>query len=183
MRVVPERLPAQPVLPAQTFVQICSPERGQDADHRNRDSGLTDEGDLSIEDVVRILVEADDETARDLDAVRLDVADGLQQVELGVDGLVGAEEALDGRGLDPEEDEAEAGIAHRPHQLIIGAEVDRGLGEELERKAVVALPALEHRQRTLRQPAVADEIVVDEEDRPTPPCGKKGVQLCGHAVR
>ena len=64
--------------------------------------------DLTIEDVLGVLVEPDDEAARDLDAVGLDATDGFKQVEVGVDRFVGAGQALDGRCLDAEEYEVEA---------------------------------------------------------------------------
>jgi hypothetical protein len=42
---------------------------------------------------------------------------------------------------------------------------------------VVGLPALERLQRALGEPAVADEVVVDEEDRPAPPRRVEGIQV------
>ncbi len=182
VRVVAVRLPEQAALPTQSFVQLRPFERGEEADHRDRDSGVTDERDLTVEDVFGVLVEADDEAARDLDAVGLDAANGIQEIELDVDGLVRPAEALERRGLDPEKHEVEPGLAHPRHQLVVGAEVDRSLGEELERVAVVELPALERSQRPLGESTVADEVVVDEEDRPAPSGRDQGVQLRRHAV-
>ena len=42
--------------------------------------------------------------------------------------------------LDADEEREEIGVAHQRQQLVVVREVDRGLGGELERKAVRLLP-------------------------------------------
>ena len=86
------------------------------------------------------------------------------------------------RGFDPEEDGGEAGRRHRVHQLRHRGQIDAGLGVQLERPAVGALPFLDARQELRHQLAVADEVVVDDEDGAAKARLEQGVQLGQHLL-
>ena len=111
------------------------------------------------------MIEADDEAAGDLQSRLLDLFDGSHQVALDVVVLAAlGQRFLVGR-FDADEDHGESCAGHQVQELVVVGEVYRRFGEELERPRFLFLPFDDCRQDFPFQfPAVADEIVVDEED-------------------
>ena len=60
-------------------------------------------------------------------------------------------------------------VDHLVHQLVVLGQAERGLGEEAEGIVPLLLPARHLRQERLDLPHVADEVVVDDEERASPP--------------
>src|SRR5207302_8604776 len=92
-------------------------------------------------------------------------------------------ERLDRRSLDPEEDGGESRLHHRLDQRRKRRQVDTRLGVELEGTAVFALPARDLGQELGRLAPVADEVVVDDEDRSAPTELVERVELAQHLRR
>ena len=68
------------------------------------------------------------------------------------------------RRLDADEDRGEVRLAHQLQQLVVLRDVERHLGHELDRIAVLLLPLGQRVQQLLGFLLVADEVVVDDED-------------------
>src|SRR5262249_12231812 len=112
----------------------------------------------------RVVVEADDEAREDVDAMRIDAPHAGEHVLAQVLRLAGLAQALGLRRFDADEDPAEAGRAEEAEQLRGLRAVERGLGADSEAITVPLLVLAEEAQQLLRRLAVADEVVVDEED-------------------
>ena len=117
----------------------------QQADHGSNDAALLDEFDLLLEDGGRIVVEADDETALDLQAGALDPLDIRHQVTVQVLLLVAFGQAVIVGRLHTDEDSIEAGLGHHVHQRLVVGDVDGDLG--IERHALLALAPLDERRQ------------------------------------
>ena len=111
-----------------------------------------------------VVVEADDHAGLHLDAVRLDLADALDQVAAHVLRLLGLLQRRLPRALDADEDGGEVGGAQQLEQLVVLRDVQRDLGVEVHRVAVRLAPVGDRAQQLLGELLVADEVVVDEED-------------------
>ena len=90
---------------------------------------------------------------------------------------------LCGRRLDAEEYGGESRLHHRFDQGGQRGQVDARLGVELERAAVLLLPPRDLRQQLGCLAPVADEVVVDHEDRSTPPELVQRIELPQHLRR
>src|SRR5262249_49021303 len=67
----------EPPLTSQPPPKLSVRRSSQDADHRQRNSSGTDKIDLFVEDVVRVVIEADNEAAHHLHAVTLHFANAV----------------------------------------------------------------------------------------------------------
>ena len=91
--------------------------------------------------------------------------------------------ALGVGGLDAQEHGVEPGLDHGIHQLAHAGEIDARLRVQSERIPPGLLPLGDHRQQLHRLALVADEVVVDQEDRAPPPQPVQGVELLDDLVR
>ena len=89
-------------------------------------------------------------------------------------------ERLRRRRLDAEEHRGEPCADHGVDQLGLGGEVDARLRVELEGKPVLALPLVQMREHPGDRDAVADEVVVDEEEAAPVAGGAERVELLEH---
>src|SRR5581483_9100749 len=137
--------------------------RMEQADHRVGYAGALDELALALEDLRAVAVEADDESAPDVEPVREDTVDARDHVAAEVLSLPRFLERRGLRALDPEKDAPEAGVPHRRHERPVVGEVQRRFGVEVERPAASLLPGAKTRQERPHRLLVADEVV-DEED-------------------
>ena len=140
---------------------------GKHAGHRLGNPSLGQETALGVEDRRVVVVEAHDHAAPDLDPGALNPMHLLDHAAAGADvleflclaqrGLIGA--------LDADEDGDDVGLDHQRHQLRIIGEVDGRFGEEGQGIAFLLLPVRQRAQHRLDGLLVADEVVVDDEDR------------------
>ena len=94
----------------------------------------------------------------------VDLVDALGDVAPRVLLLLHRDQRRRVRTFDADEDGEEIGRGHHLQQLGIVGEIDRGLGRELERIVVRALPGDELGKKQPECLLVADEVVVDEVD-------------------
>src|SRR5262249_12819796 len=131
---------------------------------------------LMLEAVLRVVVEADDEPRKHLDAVGINTPDRGQDVLVQVLGLFRLFEAFGIRRLDADEDPAEIRVAKELEEIGMLREIERSLGAERQTPAVGPLIFAEKAQKLARLGQVADEIVVDEE-RAARAVSADGIQL------
>ena len=63
------------------------------------------------------------------------------------------------------------------HQVVAAGQIDAGLGEDLEGEVVRAHPCAERPEQRQRLLAIADEVVVDHEERAAKARRQDGVEL------
>ena len=182
--VVAARLVEQAPLAFETGVEVSAAQGGEQADHRDGDARLLDESDLGVEDLRPVAVEAEDETAGDLDALALDGGDGVKEVvvvsALGVLELVCPAQRLGVGAFDAEKGHREAGRNHGIEHRLEPCQVDARLGVQVERVAALALPVGERVQQAQGFLLVADEVVVDQENGAAPAERVEAVKLGEH---
>ena len=158
----------EPALGGQPVVQRRLGDRREHADHREGDPRLLDELAIWASKIgLVVVVETHDHAAPDLHAGVLDAVDLLEQRAARADvlELLGLAERLLVGALDADEDGDEVGLDHQLHQLGVVGQVDRRLGEEGQRVAVLAPARRSTSRRTgLDRLLVADQVVVDDED-------------------
>src|SRR5436853_2010892 len=103
-------------------------QRVQQSDHREWNRALADEVYLSLEYIVRIVIEADDEAGHHLHSVALDLSDRVEQVSSGVRGLQRFFQAFFNGCFDAEEYPAKSRPAHSREQVVVIREIDACLG-------------------------------------------------------
>ena len=180
---VPGRCAAQAPFPVEPPPELRPRERRQQVHHGARDGEAGDERELPIEDVRAVAVEADDEPGVNLEPGAGQLLDRALLGHAQVLGLLGLGEGLEGGRLDPDEDLTKPGLNHRCDELGMRREVDAALGAKDEREPVPLLPGAQHRQERRDRAAVADEVVVDEEQRAAGSQGEKRVELRHHLLR
>src|SRR6266478_5644470 len=177
MRIAPAALAKQPPFTLQPSPELRVGQRGQQPDHSQRDRTILNEVGHAIEDVVGIVIEPYDEAGHHLYAVALNLLDRFEQIVTQVLAFLCFSQALFDWSLYTQERTVEPGSSHPIEQLIVFREVDTGLGDEGERTAMTLLPRGKVRQQLLDVLFVADEVVVDDEDRPAPSGVAQRVQL------
>src|SRR5256714_11202745 len=182
VRVLAGAFRYQAALLLQTTPELRVRQRRQQSDHRERNGALAYEVDLPLEDVFRVVVEADDETGHHLHPVTLNLLYGVEHVAARVLPLLRLLEALDHGRLDAEEDAPEVRAPHQLKQPLVVGEVDARLREELEGPPVALLPGGEVWQQTLDVALVADEVVVNDEDRAAPARRAQRVEFREHLL-
>src|SRR5262245_700160 len=110
--IVPRALNEQTPFAFEPPPELSVGQRRQQTHHRKRNSALPNKLDLPLEDVIRIIVEADDEASHHFHAVALYFSDGVEKVAAQVLPLLGLLEARLDRGLDAEKDAAEVSATH-----------------------------------------------------------------------
>src|SRR6185503_19117473 len=100
------------------FPELRVGESVEHADHGHRNRALANKLDLAFEDVVGIVIEADDETGHHFHAMTLYPADGVEQVAAVLRLLRFLETLLHGR-LDTQENATKTGSLHRHEQVFI----------------------------------------------------------------
>src|SRR5262245_47204913 len=110
--IVPRALNEQPPLAIEPPPELSVGKRRQQTHHRKRNSALPNKLDLPLEDVIRIVVEADDEARHHFHAVVLYLPDRVEKVAAHVLPLLGLLETRLDRGLDAEKDAAEMSATH-----------------------------------------------------------------------
>ncbi len=154
----------QPALGLEPDVQRRLRHGQQHAQHDDGDLRLLEELVLLVEDAFVVVVEADDHPGRDEQVVRLDLVDRLQEVEALVLGLARLGQAFLAGRFDADEDGDEVGIAEQAEQFVVAGHVDAGLGVEGQRPALPGVPGGQGAQQLLGVGAMADEVVIGEED-------------------
>ena len=134
--------------------------------------------DLSIEDVLRVAIEADDESSLDLKPVILQSLYGLDQIAIGILVLAALPEAVLIGGLNSDKYAVETGICHQPHEVLVIGNPNGNLCKE--RKWIVPFlhPGYDGRKYlSLQLLFVADEVVVHYEDGIAPAEAVDGVHF------
>ncbi len=170
-------VPREAPLGRQAPVQAGLGQGGEEAHHGRGDGGLLDEPHLPLEDVAGIAVEAHDEAAGDLHALALDRPDAGEHVGLEVLLLAGGLEGAEVGRLDAEEHHVEARQDHLVHEGLVRGQIEAGFGEEGEGVMVRPLPGDQLGQQGAHLAAVADEVVVHQEERAAPAFPVEQVQL------
>src|SRR5712692_2795717 len=136
----------------------------QQADHRDRYCTLTNKVYLPLEDVIRIIVEADDETAQHLHPIALHVPYRVYEIAACVLALLSLNQAFHDRCLDADKNLPESGGAHLLQQVIVVSEIDAGVRSKCERIFIACGPfgQLWHQEPNVF--LVTDKVVVDDED-------------------
>src|SRR5712692_524651 len=149
----------------------------QQADHRDRYCTLTNKVYLPLEDVIRIIVEADDEAAQHLHPVALHVPYRVYEIAACVLALLRLFQAFHDRCLDADKNLPESGGSHLLEQLIVVSEVHAGFRSKCKRVLVARRPfgQLRHQQPDVL--LVTDKIVVNDEDLTTPANTQQRVQF------
>ena len=137
----------------------------QQTNHGDGNRALLNELDEAIENVVAVRIEAENEPAHHFDPVALDGRHAVEQIAAGVLMLLGGGQARLIRRLDAEKHGSETRLAHGFQQAGIVSEVDRGFGDEAKHVSMRPLPGGDRRQQRAAPGFVADEVVVDDEDR------------------
>ena len=130
-----------------------------------------------------IRVEAEDDAGDDLHAVLVDDAHRIEDRHDHVVALVDLDQRVGLWRLDPTEDRVEGGLAHQGQDVGRAGDVERRLAGEVQRVAVPLLPGDEVRQQLLDGLPVADDVVVDEIDRPVDAELEQLVELGADALR
>ena len=177
-----------PVFPLEAFVEVGALQRRQQPHHGHGNAGFLYEVDLGVEHPFVVSVQAQDESAADLQPLPLNGANGAQQIVLllllvGVLRLLGLEQGLGIGSLDSQEHPVETGLDHGVHQFVVSGQVDAGFGKESEGIAALLLPLGHHGKKFQRLPLVADEVVVHQEDVAPPTQLIEGVELTQHLLR
>src|SRR6266498_1495166 len=136
-----------------------------------------DKFDLPLEDILGIVVEAYDETGHHLQAVALNLLDGIEQVAARILPLLGFLETGLDRGLDAEKDAAEARATHPVEQFLVLGEVHAGFRGKREWMSVALRPIGQFRQQFFDVALVTDEVVVNNENHPAPAQAEERVQF------
>ena len=110
------------------------------------------------------MIEADDHASGDEQVVRLNLVHRRDQVDPLVLELAGFGEARLAGRLDADEHRAEVRVAQQCQQLLVAHHVDADLGVERQGVTLAAVPGDQRPQQVLGVGAVADEVVVGEED-------------------
>ncbi|MFM1941153.1 MAG: hypothetical protein RI897_135 [Verrucomicrobiota bacterium] len=108
----------------EALVEARLGEGGEEADHGGDDAGVLDEFELTFEDILGVMIEADDESAHDLESGLLEGLDGADEVAAAVEEFAAFLEAFEGRGFDADEDLFEAGLDHEGAEFGVIGEVD-----------------------------------------------------------
>ena len=141
--------PVEPALFGQPGVQRRLGNGVQHADHRVRRSGPRSRNSTCASKIVGVVVvEADDHPAPDLEPGLLDALDLVEDacpLLADVLELLRLAQRLLVRALDADEDATDVGLDHQLHQLVVLGQVERRLGEEAQRIAV--LPPARRRRR------------------------------------
>src|SRR5262249_14180789 len=161
-------LKEQPPFAIEPTPELSVWQRRQQTDHRKRDRALPNKLDLPLEDVIRIVVEADDEAGHHFHAVALYLSDGVEKVAAHVLPLLGFLETRLDRRLDAEKDAAEMSAPHPVKQFIVLGEVHAGFGNKRERAPVTLRPVGQDREQSLDVALVADKVIINDENRPAP---------------
>lgn len=143
-------------------------EGGEESDHGGDDAGVLDEFELAFEDVLGVVVEADDESAHDFESGLLESLDGADEVTSAVEEFAAFLEAFERGGFDTDEDLFESGLDHERAEFGVIGEVDRGFREEAEWGSGLLAPLDEGAEEGFSVVAVTDEIVIDDEDHIAP---------------
>src|SRR5262249_59121161 len=138
--IVPRALKEQSPFAIQPPPELSVGQRRQQTHHGKRNGALTDKLDLPLEDVIGIVVEADDEAGHNFHAVALYLPDGVEKVAAHVLTLLGFLEARLDRGLDAEKDAAEVSAPHPVKEFIVLGEIHAGFGNKRERAPVTLRP-------------------------------------------
>src|SRR5580700_960303 len=155
----------------------------QQADHGQRDGALLNELHLAVEDVVRIVIESDDEAGHHFHAVALDAPDALQKTAMGVLHLLRFLEALFRRRFDAEKDAIKGGILHHLQQLLVVGEIDGSFGIKSKGAAMPRIPLRYNGQKLLDLALISDEVVVHDENGAAPFARVKQFKFSHHLRR
>ncbi len=117
------------------------------------------------EDLSIVVIETDDHAGHYLDTSLLDSSHRLPHVGAQILGLLGFAQARRPRRLDPDEHRAEICRPQELEELFVLRDIEGDLGHQLERKPSTTLPFPERTQEFLGKPPIADEVVIDDEDR------------------
>src|SRR4029434_285515 len=139
--IVPRALKEQSPFALEPSPELSVGKRRQQTHHRKRNRALPNKLDLPIEDVIRIVVEADNETGHHFHTVVLNPSDGVEQVAAHVLPLLGLLETRLDRCLDAEKDAAEVSAPHPVEQFLILGEVHAGFGNKREWAPAALAPA------------------------------------------
>ena len=167
----------QASFPLHAIVQPGAGHRLQNAHHGRSDTAPLDEVDLLPKDRRRVVVEAHDEAALNLQPRALNPLHILDHVPLEVLLLAALGQAAVIRRLDADEDRVEPRVAHQLQQLGVVCQVDRDLGVE-RHPGLAAAPRDQRRQEILLQdPFVPDEVIIHKEDALAPAQIVQPIQL------
>ena len=176
-----ERRLQKPALRFHALVHVRALQGGQQIDGGHGNAGLLDEIDLGIEHALVVAIQAQDEPALDLHAALLDLSDGVVEVVLlglvRVLLLLGFEQSLGVGGFDTDEHGVEAGLDHGIHHRVHQREVRTRFRDQGERISPGLLPPGYRRQQLQGVPLVADEVVVNQKNRPSPAQAVQRIQL------
>src|SRR5262245_24158616 len=180
--IVPRALKEQSPFAIEPSPELSVGQRRQQTDHRKRNRALPNKLNLPLKDVIRIVVESDDEARHHFHTVALYLSDGVEKVAPRVLPLLSLLEARLDRGLDAEKDAAEARAPHSVKQFIVLGEIHAGFGNKRERAPVTLRPLGQDREQPLDVALVADKVIVNDENRPAPADPKERVQLSQHLL-
>ena len=152
------------------------------AHHRGGDAGAGDEINDAIASAALFTIEANDETSHHAQAIGGDAINGCIKRIAGVLNFPRCFQAALIRGFDAEEDAFKAGVVHHLHHFLVVGQIDRGLGGEAEGIAALFLPLANFGQQQFRVALVADEVVVDQEDRTAPTQVVEVLQLSNELI-
>src|SRR5260370_38012546 len=126
---------------------------------------------------MRVIVEADDETAQLLHPIALHVHYRVYEIAASVLALLRLFQAFCDWRLDADKNLPESGGSHLPEQLIVVSEVHAGFGSKCERVLVAGRPfgQLGHQRADVF--LVTDKIVVNDEDLAAPANPQHRVQF------
>ena len=160
------------------MVELGAGRRLQQADHRRDDPALLDERDLLLEDGGGVAVEAHDKPTLNAEPGTLELLHVRQQIAAAVLALVTLGEAGVVGRLDADKD---LGKPRLDHQTSVSASSSARLMETSVLKGIprLSLPPLDERREEIlfKDGLVADEVIVDEEDRPAATLGVERVEF------
>ena len=177
-RIAAGTLSQKSPLPRHALVELGPADGGKQADHGGYDAAFLYEEYLLVEDRGWIAVKADDKPSVHLQAGPLDALDRSQQVAVPVLHLAALGVALLARSFDADKDLLEPGPDHHFHESGVVSQVDGRLGIKIKGVLFPVHPVGYGGKDLLFQlPFVADEVVVDKEDRSAPPPKMQAVQF------
>src|SRR6516162_1181255 len=149
-------------LAQQPTPQLCRWQRVQQPNYGHRDRRILDALDDPLGGVALLAVETDDEAGEHENARVVDFIDALLQTASGVLLLLGQDQSVRIRTLNPNEDCKEIRCCQGAQQFQVIGQIDRSFGRKFEGKVLFVHPTLQIRQKFSESLFVANQIVVDK---------------------
>src|SRR5882672_1157716 len=159
--------------PPELRVGNCS----QQADHRDRYRAFTNEVYLPLEDVIRVIIEADDEAGQHLHPVTLHFSYRVYEIAASVLTLLRLYQTFHDWCFDADKNLPESGRLHLRQQLIVVSKVHARFRSKCEGILVARGPfgQLGHQQPDVF--LVTNKIVVNDEDLTAPANAQQRVKF------